>query len=250
MMLASVDYSLLLLFLIAVMAVLYSSVGHGGASGYLAAMALYGLAPDVMRPAALTMNVFVAGFVLLRLSQAGYFNGRLFLPIAVASMPMAYLGGSLVLDDTLYKAIAGAGLLLAALPLMFRVTDQVQLVNVKTPLAMLFGALLGFFAGLTGIGGGVYLSPLLLFLHWTHMRGSAAMAAAFVLVNSIAGLLGYISTEGDWPPGIPLLVLVALSGAVMGSWLGVKRLAPAILRRLLGLVLLVAGLKMVVATFS
>ena len=249
-MLLSVDYSLALLFLIAVMAVLYSSVGHGGASGYLAAMALYGLAPDVMRPAALVMNVFVASFVLWRLRQAGYFNGRLFLPIAAASVPMAYLGGSLVLDDALYKIIAGAGLLLAALPLMFRVTHQAPLVDVKTPLAMVVGALLGFFAGLTGIGGGVYLSPLLLLLHWTHMRGSAAMAAAFVLVNSIAGLLGYLSTESDWPAGIPMLVLVALSGAVIGSWLGVKRLAPAMLQRLLAIVLLIAGLKMLTSVLS
>jgi hypothetical protein len=241
------EYSCWLLLLIAVMALLYSSVGHGGASGYLAAMALFGLAPEFMKPAALIMNIFVAALVLWRLTRAGYFNWSLFFPVIIGSVPMAFVGGMLVVDISSYKLIVGLALMLAALHMIFRIPQQEDIKPVKTGLAILMGALLGFLSGLTGVGGGIYLSPLLLLLQWTTMRGSAAIAAGFILVNSIAGLLGYWFVVADIPAGIPLMVVCAVAGAVFGSELAVRRAVPSMLRRLLGLVLVTAGIKMILA---
>lgn len=243
-MLPAVEYSYFLLILITVMAVLYSSVGHGGASGYLAAMAFFNLSPDVMKPAALIMNVFVASFVLWRLSRERYFNWQLFLPIAIGSIPLAFIGGSLTLDAGHYKWLIGGLLILAALHMIFRIPAHEQTVPVKPWLALLFGAVLGFIAGLTGIGGGIYLSPLLLMLSWTTMRESAAIAAGFILVNSTAGLSGYMTTSDHLPEGIPVLVLCALAGAIVGARMVVHSASVSLLRRILGIVLIIAGTRM------
>lgn len=234
-----------LLAAVVIAAILYSSVGHGGASGYLAAMALFGLDPGVMKPAALTMNIFVTILVLTRLTRAGYFNWRLFLPFAMASMPMAFLGGAYTLGTTTYKYVVGIALLLATWRMLWRGRDDEP---TRTPglwLSASVGGVLGFVSGLTGVGGGIYLSPLLLLFHWTTMRGSAAIAAAFILVNSIAGLAGYATTANTWPVGIPVLVVTAFVGALIGSEFGVRQLAPLRLRRVLGIVLLIAGAKMI-----
>lgn len=239
------EYSYLLLVMIILMALLYSSVGHGGASGYLAAMALFGLAPETMKPAALMMNIFVSALVLWRLSRAGYFNWPLFWPIIIGSIPMAFIGGMLVIGVDLYRIIVGLALLLAAIYMIFRVPSHEQVRPVKTLWAVFIGAILGFVAGLTGVGGGIYLSPLLLFLRWTTMRGSAAISAGFILVNSIAGLSGYLIVATDIPAGIPMMVVCAFIGALIGSELAVRRATPGLLRRLLGLVLVVAGIKMI-----
>jgi len=240
----TVDYSLLLLIAIVVMAMLYSSVGHGGASGYLAAMAFFDLPPDTMKPAALIMNIFVASFVLWRLSRARYLNWRLFVPIAIGSIPFAFIGGGITPDGNDYKLIIGVLLVLAALNMIFRIPVHENIVPVKAWLALLFGAVLGFVSGLTGVGGGIYLSPLLLILSWTTMRESAAVAAAFILVNSIAGLSGYLSTSEQIPAGIPVLVLCALAGAILGARMAVHSASVTLLRRLLGVVLIIAGSKM------
>jgi len=226
------------------MAVLYSSVGHGGASGYIAAMALFGLSPEVMKPAALTMNIFVAGLVFFRLARAQYFNWRLFLPLAAASMPMAYLGGSVTLFDTTYKYIVGTALLVAALRFLIKIEYDGPTVSPKIWASMPVGGGLGFVSGLTGVGGGIYLSPLLLLMRWTTIRENAAIAAAFILVNSLAGLAGYATTSGDWPEGMAWLVIAAVTGAVAGSELAVRRASPLMLRKILGIVLVVAAVKM------
>ncbi len=230
---------------ILVAAVLYSSVGHGGASGYIAAMALFGLSPETMRPAALVMNIFVAGIVLLRLYRAGHFDARLFVPIAVASVPMAYLGGSYTIDAPTYKYLVGATLLIAAWRLFARPEDTPAQARPRLAIAMPVGAAIGFLAGLTGVGGGIFLSPILLFLHWTNMRTNAAIAAAFILANSIAGLAGYLTANSGWPPGVPALVAVAVVGGLIGAELATRRLAPARLLTLLGVVLVIAGAKMI-----
>lgn len=243
----SIDYPYTLLLLITLMAVLYSSVGHGGASGYLAAMAFFGLSADVMKPAALLMNIFVAAYVLWRLGRQRYFNWRLFLPIAVGSVPCAFIGGGISLDEGQYKWLIGGLLILAAVHMIFRVPAHEQTVPVKPWLALLFGALLGFVAGLTGVGGGIYLSPLLLLLSWTTMRESAAIAAGFILVNSISGLLGYLSISTQIPKGVPVLVLCALTGAFLGGRLVVGSASVTLLRRLLGVVLIIAGTKTVLS---
>ena len=239
------SFSIWLLLLIGVAAVLYSSVGHGGASGYLAAMALFGLEPAVMKPAALTMNIFVTLLVLARLSHAGHFNWRLFLPFAVASVPMAFIGGAWTIDSPAYKYLVGIALLFAMWRLLWSGKDPEILHLPSLPVALLVGGVLGFIAGLTGVGGGIFLSPLLLLFNWTNMRGSAAIAAAFILLNSAAGLAGYATVSDSWPAGIPVLVLVAFAGALIGSELGVRQLMPARLRQVLGVVLAIAGIKMI-----
>jgi uncharacterized membrane protein YfcA len=242
---AEPTFSLWLLLMVATAAVLYSSVGHGGASGYLAAMALFGLDPALMKPAALTMNIFVAAVVLVRLAPAGHFNRRLFLPLVIGSTPMAFVGGAFLITASAYKIILGVCLLLAFWRLLWEQRDEGVTDTPSAWLTVPIGAALGFVAGMTGVGGGIFLSPLLLFFHWTNMRGSAAIAAAFILVNSVAGLAGHASVTQTWPAGIPLLVAVAVCGGLLGSELGARRIAPAQLRKILGMVLAVAGLKMI-----
>lgn len=238
-------YSLWLLLLIGAAAVLYSSVGHGGASGYLAVMALFGLDPALMKPAALTMNIFVATLVLVRLTPAGHFNRRLFVPLVIGSTPMAFLGGAFLITASAYKVILGVCLLLAFWRLLWERQDVEVTQTPSAWLTIPIGAVLGFVAGLTGVGGGIFLSPLLLFFYWTDMRGSAAIAAAFILVNSVAGLAGYATVTQSWPPGIALLVAVAVCGGLLGSELCARRIPPVQLRNILGIVLAIAGLKMI-----
>jgi len=232
-----------LLLFVAVAAILYSSVGHGGASGYLAAMALFGLEPAMMKPAALTMNIFVTVLVLWRMT--GPFNWRLFMPFAVASVPMAFIGGAYTINSSAYRVMVGLALLLAMWRLLWEGDDSDRIQRPVLWVALLVGAVLGLVSGLTGVGGGIFLSPLLLLFHWTSMRGSVAIAAAFILLNSIAGLAGYASTATHWPTGIPVLVVAAMLGALIGTELGTRRLAPAHLRKVLAVVLVVAGAKMI-----
>lgn len=233
-----------LLAFIAFAATLYSSVGHGGASGYLAAMALFGLAPVFMKPAALAMNIAVAGLVFYRLWRAGYFDARLFWPFALGSIPLAFVGGALTLPGGAYKILVAIALLVAAARLLWRAQDQEASTSPNIWVALGSGAGLGFLSGLTGVGGGIFLSPLLLLLRWANMRTTAAVSAAFILVNSIAGLAGHASVAVTWPAQLPLLMLAALAGAVIGSELAVRRLAPVTLRRVLGVVLVIAGAKL------
>jgi uncharacterized membrane protein YfcA len=234
-----------LLALIFLAAVLYSSVGHGGASGYLAAMALLGVAPAFMKPAALAMNVAVAGLVSIRLWRAGYFDARLFWPFATASIPLAFVGGALSLPGTYYRTLVGVALLLAGARLLWKTEDREPRAHPATWQALASGAGLGFLSGLTGVGGGIFLSPLLLFLGWANMRTTAAISAAFILVNSIAGLAGHAVTTLDWPPALPWMLIASFAGALLGSEMAVRRAAPTTLKRVLGVVLLVAAAKMI-----
>jgi uncharacterized membrane protein YfcA len=199
----------------------------------------------MMKPAALTMNIFVTTLVLARLTRAGYFNWRLFLPFAAGSLPMAFVGGAWTLNTTAYRVIVGLALLLATWRLLWQGTDSDQVQSPSAWIAVPVGAVLGFVSGLTGVGGGIFLSPLLLLFNWTTMRGSAAIAAAFILFNSLAALAGYAATAGAWPPGIPLLVATAFAGALFGSELGARQLAPWRLRQVLCVVLVIAGAKMI-----
>lgn len=236
--------SILLLILIALAALLYSSVGHGGASGYLAVMALLGVAPAIMKPAALVMNIFVAGWVAWRLYRAGYFNARLFWPFAFGSIPFAFVGGLLTLPANFYRYVVGAALIVAAIRLLIEARDQPARSAPPPMLAVSVGAVLGFVSGLTGVGGGIFLSPLLLFLRWADMRHTAALSATFILLNSISGLAGHLAGGADIPSGLPWMVFAALAGGVVGAELAARRLAPVKLRRLLGVVLGIAAMKM------
>lgn len=233
-----------LLALVVLAAVLYSSVGHGGASGYLAAMALLGVAPLLMKPAALAMNIVVTALVTARLYRAGYLRWEIFWPFALGSVPMAYLGGGIQLAAPIYKYVVGVALLTAAARLWFKSRGPESLTPPKTWVALPTGAVLGYVSGLTGVGGGIFLSPLLLFLGWADVRTTAAVSAAFILVNSLAGLGGYWASGPIWSPDLPLLMGAALAGAWLGSELALRRLAPLALKRTLGVVLVIAGCKM------
>lgn len=233
--------------LIFLAAVLYASVGHAGASGYLAAMALFGLAPEEMKPAALVLNIFVASIATFKYVRAGRFNGAIFWPFALASVPFAFLGGFIVLPGEYYKPIVGLVLIYTAYN--FIKTAQYATYDVKPPRLALIGvsgALLGFLSGLVGVGGGIFLSPLLIILQWETVKNVSGVAAAFILVNSAAGLLGLLSSRApQLPDDITMWALAAVIGGYIGAEYGSKRLASPVIKRLLALVLLIAGVKMV-----
>jgi uncharacterized protein len=230
-------------------ATLYSSVGHGGGSGYLAAMALFGLAPAEMRPAALVLNVIVAGIGTVRFVRAGRFDARLFALCAAGAVPFAFLGGALALTDTTYKRVVGAVLLFAAARLLLTTPafDAVETRRAPAWAAVLCGSGIGLLAGLTGTGGGIFLSPLLLFLRWADTKDTAGVSVAFILANSLAGLGGLLTKPFALPEGVGLWAVCAALGGLLGSEFGSKRLGNPALRKLLALVLVVAGLKWVLA---
>jgi uncharacterized protein len=238
--------TLLLTLLIFAAALLYSSVGHAGASGYLAAMALFNLAPDVMKPTALVLNLVVASVGTIRYMRAGHFSWNIFWPFAMLAIPCAFLGGALKLPIPAYRLVLGLVLLFAAWRLAFKQSGHASAVSKPIPRgpALAFGAGLGFLSGLTGVGGGIFLSPLLLFLGWADVRKTAGVSVVFILVNSFAGLLGHLASVKQVPHEIIWWAPAALAGGIIGSELGSRRIAPMTMRRLLAVVLVVAGLKM------
>lgn len=230
--------------LIFLAAVLYSSVGHAGASGYLAAMALFGLAPAVMKPTALTLNILVAVIATTKFYRAGCFSWKLFKPLALASVPFAFIGGAVSLPGYLYKPVVGLVLLYVAYRLLAGKGIEAEVSHPPLlPLAT-SGAGIGLLSGLTGVGGGIFLSPLLLFFGWAETRQASGIAAAFILVNSVAALLGHYSAVSH----VPSEVLAWAPAAVLGGWIGAqygsRRLPAPIILKLLAAVLFVAGLKM------
>lgn len=231
-------------------ALLYGAVGLGGGSGYLAVMSIAGLPMEIIRPTALTLNILVAGIGTWKHVRAGQFSARIFWPIAAASIPMAFIGGRLSLPGTFYRPIVGVILLYAAFRLWRRpvqaaaATGQERLPIWMTLLA---GAVIGLVAGLVGIGGGIFLGPLLLLAGWADTREAMGITAAFVVVNSAAGLVGRLSAVPELPPAVLPWLLVVGVGGWIGAEFGSNRLNPFILRRLLALVLLVGGLRMILA---
>lgn len=238
--------TILLTLLIGFAALLYSSVGHGGASGYLAAMALFNLAPEVMKPTALVLNLVVASVGTIRFARAGHFAWNVFWPFALLSIPCAFVGGWLKLPISAYKILLGCVLLFAAWRLAFRQSANAPVAGKPIPLlpALALGAGLGLLSGLTGVGGGIFLSPLLLFLGWADVRKTAGVSVAFILVNSAAGLLGHLASVKQVPPQIIWWAPAALVGGLIGAELGSRRLAPMTMRRVLAAVLVIAGFKM------
>ena len=226
-------------------AVLYSSVGHAGASGYLAAMALFGVAPEVMKPTALTLNIAVAIITTARFYRAGYFSGSLSWPFIVASVPLAFAGGAVTLPGSLYRALVGLILLFAAYRLFWYREEERERRRPRLVTALLWGTALGFVSGLTGVGGGIFLSPLLLFMGWANFREAAGASAVFILLNSAAGLAGHLSSVQSLPPAVLVWAVAAVLGGLVGSEMGVRRMAEVTLRRLLGVVLVIAGVKLI-----
>lgn len=228
-------------------ALLYSSVGHGGASGYLAALGIAGIAPAVMRPAALVLNVLVAGMATVRFARAGHLRWAAFWPFALTSVPFAFVGGRDSLSANWYRAILGGVLVLSALRMLMKTPVGAETPTSKVPMipALGTGGALGYLSGLTGVGGGIFLSPLLLFMKWSEMRQTAATSAAFILVNSLAGLAGRFSREGGLPmPILPWIIAAGIGGAI-GSTLGSRRLQTTTIKRLLAAVLLLGGVMLI-----
>ena len=241
--------AIILALAIFVMAALYSSVGHAGASGYLAAMALAGLAPGVMKPTALTLNILVALIATVRFYRAGYFSWRILLPFALSSIPFAFVGGALSLPGSVYQKLVGLALLFAAFRLWMHAAARADVEARPAPLpaAVGLGAVIGLLSGVTGVGGGIFLSPVLLLARWAETRQASGVAAAFILVNSVAGLAGHFASVRAVHDSIYLWGAAAVAGGLLGTELGRRRLATVTLRRVLSAVLVIAGLKMVLA---
>jgi uncharacterized protein len=226
----------------------YAAVGHGGASAYLAALALAGIAPAEMRPVALALNVLVSSLATWKFHRAGHFRWRLFWPFAAAAIPLAYVGGAITLPGQAYKILVGIVLVYAAWQLWRSARAGDELREVREPplaAAMAIGGAMGLLAGLTGVGGGIFLSPLLLMLGWAGTKQTSAVAAPFILVNSVAGLAALFVTQG---PSLPSYVWALAPAVLIGGWLGAeygsRRFANPLLRRVLAAVLALAGAKM------
>ncbi|MBW3629718.1 MAG: sulfite exporter TauE/SafE family protein [Gemmatimonadetes bacterium] len=237
--------------LVCIAAALYSAVGHGGASGYLAVMALFGVSAVVMRPAALTLNVLVAGIAAVKFYRAGRFSWRILWPFAVTSVPAAFVGGRLLLPAHSYRIVLGLVLLFCAgRMLLTSRSDDPRPEEARKPpitIALALGAGIGLLSGLTGVGGGIFLSPILLLFGWADIRRASGVAALFIVVNSLSGLLGYASSGYDLPSGLPYWAAAAMLGGWLGSEYGSRRAPIPALYRLLAAVLLVAGVKLIFA---
>jgi uncharacterized protein len=228
-------------------AMLYSSVGHAGASAYLALMALASVPQPVMRPTALVLNIVVASLVSVRFKMAGAFRWRTLWPFLIGAVPFAVMGGRFTLPGHFYKPLVGVILLVAAVRLLWP-KDLNATAVVKDPpvlVAIVIGAVIGLLSGLTGTGGGIFLSPIILFMAWGETRLVSGVAAVFILCNSVAGLLGNLSSVGSLPPELPYYVGAVLVGAFAGSYFGAIKLPRELILKALGLVLTIAGVKLV-----
>ena len=264
-------------------AFLYSAVGHGGASGYLALLSLHEIAPECMKPIALVLNLLVSGMAFIQFYRQGHFLWRLFLPIALFSVPMAYWGGLTPLKDLWYQRGLGIFLLVSVVMMLWAsdsgASDAVDSVNHRrggwnkqTGIAALMGAIIGYVSGLLGIGGGILLSPVLLMIRWTQQKQTAAISAAFIFVNSAAGLYGFVQQHTPWfiasqktggmadvvmgTEMVPdagwyivamilcYLIVPVLLGGLMGSWYGAKKFNQTVMKYILCAVLLIAAIKL------
>lgn len=235
----------LFLIILPVISFLYSSVGHGGASGYLALMALFSFAPETMKPTALLLNLFVAGISFYYYYKEGYFNKKLFVSFAISSIPLAFIGGTVDIDASIYKKILAILLVFAILKMLNvfgKESDRIK--EIKLWQGLIVGGIIGFFSGLIGIGGGIILTPVILLLHWGKMKEAAAVSALFIWVNSASGLIGQISTGTRLNMESFILVAIALIGGVLGGYMGSKKLNNQKLRYILAVVLFMACFKL------
>lgn len=233
------------LILLPIVAFLYASVGHGGASGYLAIMSLLALPITFMKPTALILNILVSGVSFYFYYREKKFNWELFYPFAITSVPFSFLGGFLTVDTKLYKIILGTLLVFAVLRLLgFLGKEQPKLKEMNIPFALLIGAVIGFLSGLIGIGGGIVLSPVLLLLGWANMKQTAAVSALFIFVNSISGIFGFLSKGGEIPTSSVFLIGMVFLGGFFGAYNGSKKFNHLVLRNVLALVLAIAIIKL------
>ena len=246
-MLVDIQHIWLFLITLPLVAFLYASVGHGGASGYLALMALFSFAPETMKPTALLLNLFVAGIAFYHYYKAGHFNKKLFLSFAIASIPLAFLGGMIEIDASVYKKILSVLLIFALLKMLNVFGKESNTIkDVKVWQGLIVGGVIGFFSGLIGIGGGIILTPIILLLHWGKMKEAAAVSALFIWVNSAAGLIGQATSGVQISSQAFVLVAIALFGGFLGSYYGSRKFNNKSLRYLLAFVLTIASIKLLV----
>jgi len=228
-----------------VIAFLYSSVGHGGGTGYLALLAIFGVAPVFMKSTALILNVFVSAIAFISYYRAGYFKWKLVFPFLVTSIPFAYIGALVKVNPSTYKIILALFLLIAVARMLF-VPKSISEISTKVPFlpALVIGAALGLFSGMIGIGGGIILSPVIILSHWANVKESAAASALFIFLNSLSGLFGLATLGFSLEPRIVVWIIVGIAGGIAGSWLGSFRLKSGNLKYLLAAVLLVASIKL------
>ena len=244
------DTELLLALLFLAVATLYSSVGHAGASGYLAAMALLGFAPEQMRPTALALNLLVGGIGLFRFWRGGHVRARNVLPFVLASAPAAFFAAQIKLPKESYSLLLGLVLLAAAVG-VFRGAaradaDDSAAMGRRVPWVpgLLIGTAIGVLSGLTGTGGAIFLTPLLLFAHWMPTRQASGTSVAFVWINSLTALAGLLHVTDTLPHALPMWLVAVAVGALIGTQLGLKWLPVKTLRYALGVVLLIAAGKL------
>lgn len=235
----------LLLMLLAAVAFLYASVGHGGASGYLALMSLFAFPVSLMKPTALVLNILVSGISFYFYFREKKFEWKLFYPFAITSIPCSFLGGLITIETHYYKMILATVLILAVVRLLGKFgKPKSEFKTINIPLALFIGAFVGFLSGLIGIGGGIILSPLILLLGWANMKQTAAVSALFIFVNSIAGLFGFAFNGGVLPSSSIMLIIVVTFGGIFGGYFGSKKFNTVTLRNVLAFVLGIAIFKL------
>jgi len=239
---------IIFLFLIAIVAFLYASVGHGGASGYLALMVIFGISPLLMKPSALILNIFVSAIAFFQYYRQGHFKWKILFPFIITSIPLSFLGAKIQIDAHIYKIILALCLLLAILRLLGAfgklLSDQTKEINLT--LALIIGGIIGFISGMIGIGGGILLSPVLLLLHWANMKETAAVSAAFIFLNSLAGIAGAFSSLENISSQIFFWATVGIIGGTTGAFYGSSKFDNKILKYILSIVLIFACIKLVI----
>ncbi|MFM8441678.1 MAG: sulfite exporter TauE/SafE family protein [Acidobacteriota bacterium] len=239
------DYQLLIPVFIFLVAALYASVGHGGASGYLAVMGLLSVPSIVSRPSALFLNLFVASIAAFKYHQAGFFDRKLFIKFAALSIPMAFVGGRIQISPDTYRLALGAVLLVAALRLAFDLKESNKHFAAKWIPALFIGGTIGLLSGMVGVGGGIFLTPLLVLFGWSDMKNAAGISAMFILVNSAAALASKPTDLLSLPTDSVFWVASAVTGGILGASLGSRRLSTLTMRRILASVLIFAAIKMI-----
>ncbi|WP_349293438.1 sulfite exporter TauE/SafE family protein [Flavobacterium lacustre] len=241
------DFLIVFSLLLTVVAFLYSSVGHGGASGYLALMAIFAFPISVMKPSALLLNLFVSGISFFFYYKKDFFKLKLFYPFAITSVPAAFIGGMIPLENSFYKILLGIVLILAALRLFgFFNSKEKESVKINIPIAMGIGFGIGLLSGMLGIGGGIILSPILLLLGWATLKETAAISSLFIFVNSVAGLSGYFMEDKTFPTESFYLVPIAVFGGMLGAYYGSGYFSNKVLKYVLAIVILLASVKLIV----
>jgi len=235
---------ILFLIILPIVSFLYSSVGHGGASGYLALMVLFSFPSEVMKSTALLLNLFVAGIAFYQYYKAGHFNKKLFIYFAIGSIPSAFFGGKMDINPDLYRQILGVLLIFAIVRMLWKKDQVKRTSNPHLIIAVLFGIGIGFFSGLVGIGGGIILTPLILLLSWGTMKEAAAVSALFIWVNSASALFGQFNLGINLSSDSMMMVLIAFFGGLIGSYYGSKKWKSIVLEYLLVVVLTIASIKL------